>query len=88
MTRDPLWRSWSLLLLFSLASTAAALSIEAGLNAPLAGVMILVLAHLKLRIILADYLGLSTAPFWLRGFKLVIGLYMLLLLGLYLIPEI
>lgn len=87
MTRDPLWRSWGLLLIFSLASTAAALSIEAGLIGPLAGVAILLLAHLKARIILAAYLGLSAAPFWLRGFNLVIGLYMLLLLALYLLPE-
>lgn len=88
MIRDPLWRSWSLLLAYSLASTAAAFSIELGLIGPLAGFAILTLAYLKARIILADYLALATAPFWLRGFNFVIGLYMLLLLALYLIPEV
>ena len=87
MTRDPLLRSWCLLLGFSLASTAAAISVDAGLLGPLAGTVILVLAYLKARLILANYLGLAGAPFWRRGFNLAIGLYMMLLMALYLIPE-
>ncbi|WP_282610957.1 hypothetical protein [Pelagibius sp. Alg239-R121] len=72
----------------SLASTVAAFSVSAGLAGPFAGSVILLLAYLKARVVLAQYLGLSAAPFWYRGFKLVIGGYMLLLLSLYVIPNL
>lgn len=86
--QDRLWRSWIWLLVLSLASTALALSITAGIAGPLAGAAILFLAYMKARLILARYLSLAEAPTWYRGFRLVIGGYMLLLLALYLIPEI
>ena len=88
MLRDRLWRSWIWLLGLSLASTATALSVTAGIAGPLAGVVILFLAYMKSRLILSRYLGLAEAPTWHRGFNLVIAIYMLLLLALYLIPEI
>ena len=88
MIRDILWRSWAWLLALSLASTAAALAVESGGSSRLAGAVILLLAYLKARLILANYLGLAGAPSWLRGFNLVIGLFMALLLALYLIPAV
>ena len=84
---DPLCRAWAWLLLLSLLSTAAALSVSAGLAGPLAGAAILALALLKARLILARYLGLSRTPYWRRGFDWVLGGYMLGLLTLYLIPA-
>lgn len=87
MLQDRLWRSWIWLLLLCLTSTAVALSVTAGIAGPLAGAVILFLAYMKARLILARYLGLAEAPTWYRGFKLAIGGYMLLLLALYLSPE-
>lgn len=84
---DSLWRAWAWLLLLSLASTGAALTVEAGFAGPLAGAAILAFGYLKARIILNRYLGLARTAFWRRGFSLVLGVYMLMLLGLYLIPS-
>ncbi len=39
---------------------------------------ILAIAYGKARIILRDYLGLAKAPGWSRGFALVLGVYILL----------
>lgn len=88
MLRDRLWRSWIWLLVWSLASTAIAVAITQDLAGASAGAAILLLAYLKARLILARYLGLAEAPSWFSGFKLAIGGYMLLLLLLYLIPEL
>lgn len=88
MFQDMLWRSWGWLLILSLASTAIAFSVTQGIAGPLAGAAILFLAYMKARLILARYLGLAESPSWYRGFKLVIGGYMILLLLIYLIPEI
>ncbi len=49
-----------------------------------AGVLILLLALFKARIILSRYLGLSQVPTWRRGFNLSLSLFCLMLLGLYL----
>ncbi|MBC7153389.1 MAG: nitric oxide reductase F protein [Rhodobacteraceae bacterium] len=53
-----------------------------------AGALILALAWLKARVILARYLGLAAAPFWRRGFEVALALFCLLLLGLYLAPGL
>ncbi len=84
MLRDILWRSWIFLALLSFASTALAQWDAAGLARALAGATILTLAYFKARLILGRYLGLAAAPYWYRGFSLVIALYMILLLALYL----
>lgn len=88
MLRDRLWRSWVWLLLLSLASTVVAVIVASGAAGSLAGAVILFLAYMKARLILSCYLGLVEAPTWYRGFKLVIGGYMILLLVLYLVPVI
>lgn len=88
MLRDPILRAWLWLIGFSLGSTALALwNWPASLTA-VAGTAILLLAWAKARVILRRYLGLAAAPFWLRGFSLSLGLFCLLLLGLYVIPAL
>ena len=81
-----LWRGWAWLLALSLLSTLAARLVTAGTDAPAVGALILVLAWLKARLILARYLGLAAAPFWGRGFGMVLAAYMIGLLVLYLMP--
>lgn len=88
MTRDPLLRAWLWLIGFSLGSTVLAVWDWPAALAPLAGAAILVLGWAKARVILRRYLGLASAPFWLRGFSLSLGLFCLLLLGLYLVPAL
>jgi len=48
------------------------------------GVMLLLLAWQKARIILAWYLGLTSSPTWQRGFSLASGALCLAILGLHL----
>ena len=85
---DPLTRAWIALVALGLATTAiAALGPEAG--APIwLGALILAIALLKMRLILTRYLGLADAPFWRRGFDFTLGLFTLLLLGLYAAPAL
>lgn len=86
---DPLARAWGKLVALSLASTAIAglVGREAltGQAVTVAGGVILALAWAKARVILDRYLGLAAAPFWHRGFSIVLALYCLGLLALYLI---
>ena len=81
-----LWRGWAWLLALSLLSTLAAWLVETGADAPAMGALILVMAWLKARLILLRYLGLAAAPFWARGFGMVLAAYMVGLLVLYLMP--
>ena len=86
MTGRRLFLAWIGLLALSIASTLLALpTIGPALQWAL-GVAVLTLAWLKARIILAQYLGLSAAPFWRRGFEISLGCFCGLLLALYLIP--
>jgi len=86
---DPLTRAWVWLVALSLGSTVIATLVGRGLlsgtQVTIAGAAILLLAWLKARVILDRYLGLAAAPFWHRGFSIVLGLYCLGLLVLYLI---
>lgn len=77
MTRPT--RAWLILLALSAASTALAASGHGGAAVTLP---ILVLAGLKAHVILRDYLGLSVAPGWLRGFDLGLTLLILAFAGL------
>lgn len=90
MMSDPLIRAWAFLIAFSAGSTAFALAVPglAGTALAVAGAAILTLAWLKARVILSDYLGLRAAPFWRRGFGMVMGIYMIGLLVLYLAPSL
>lgn len=86
MTRRALYFAWGCLIALSLASTLLSLP---GLWAHwpvVTGIAILVLAWLKARIILSQYLGLAAVPSWRRGFDFALALLCLLLLGLYLVP--
>jgi hypothetical protein len=72
-------KAWAWLLTLSAASTALAAS---GLAGPALALPILMLAGLKAHVILRDYLGLSVAPGWLRGFDLGLALLILTFAGL------
>lgn len=87
MLRDPLFRAWGWLIGLSLCSTLLSLWHWSPALTPLAGALILTLGWLKARVILGRYLGLAAAPFWRRGFEIALALFCLLLLGLYLVPE-
>ncbi len=80
-------RAWLMLLALSAASTALSVAVGAGAlagpSATLGGAAILTIAWAKARTILNAYLRLADAPAFRRGFGLTLGLYALLLLGLY-----
>ena len=79
MTARSLTIAWITLVGLSLIAAA----VSAGLSPRLAGPVILLLAVLKSRVILSDYLGLAAAPAIRRGFNLALSLFALVLLGLY-----
>ncbi|PRY21858.1 hypothetical protein CLV78_108130 [Aliiruegeria haliotis] len=85
---NPLTRAWLALLLLSGGSTVIAALVSQGVAPATVGVGILLFSWMKARVILSRYLGLWQAPSWRRGFNLVLGIYCLLLLGLYLIPAV
>ena len=87
MFQAPLPRAWLTLMLLSAASTLIAAFVSAGIAPAAIGAAILALAWMKSRVILSRYLGLCRAPSWRAGFNWVLGLYCLLLLGLYLVPA-
>jgi hypothetical protein len=68
-----------MLIALSAASTALAAS---GLGGAALALPILALAGLKAHVILKDYLRLSTAPGWLRGFDLGLTLLIVAFAGL------
>jgi hypothetical protein len=88
MKSDPIFRAWFLLLVLSAASVVAALIAGMGFGESVVGVLVLLFAWMKARVILARYLGLWQAPFWQSGFNWALGLFCLLLLGLYLAPTV
>ncbi len=95
MLKDKLIRAWVALLVLSATSTAVAIFIDRGKTASganwvpvAAGMVILLLALIKGRIILSRYLGLETTRFLRRGFNTALTLYALVLLGLYLAPML
>ncbi len=87
---DPLFRAWLNLLALSGGSTLIAAAVAgggfSGAARLAAGAAILALAWAKARVILARYLRLADAPFWHRGFQIVLALYATGLLGLYIAP--
>ena len=72
-------KAWAMLLALSAASTVLAAS---GLSGAALALPILALAGLKAHVILSDYLRLSTAPGWLRGFDLGLALLIITFAGL------
>ncbi|WP_299470881.1 hypothetical protein [uncultured Roseibium sp.] len=81
-------RAWLCLLLLSGASVLVAAGAAGTLGAAATGILVLIFAWMKARVVLSRYLGLWQAPVWLTGFNWALGLFCLLLLGLFLIPEI
>jgi len=77
-----LTQAWGLLIALSLSSAALT---ALALPPKVVGGVILLLALVKSRIILARYLDLMHAPGWLRGFTLSVTLFTLVLFGLSLI---
>jgi hypothetical protein len=86
MTRRTLYIAWGGLVALSLTSTLLSLPGVWAHWPAVSGITILVLAWLKARIILSQYLGLAAAPFWRRGFNFALAVLCLLMMGLYLIP--
>ncbi|NIZ60094.1 nitric oxide reductase F protein [Sedimentitalea sp. CY04] len=84
--RDPLSLAWIVLLALSLTSALfTGLGSASDLLTKVTGLMVLGLALLKARVILARYLGLAAAPGWLNGGISVLVLWALIVAGLYLI---
>ncbi|HBZ45279.1 MAG TPA: hypothetical protein DEO85_14780 [Maritimibacter sp.] len=72
-------RAW--LILMALSALATAVSVLGG-GALWTVLAILLAAWIKARIVLRAYLDLATAPEWSRGFSLVLGLFMIAIMGL------
>ncbi len=83
-SHNRLLRAWVWLIALSAGSALISMAPGQGLGRQIAGVVIVLLALAKARIILAQYLRLAQAPGWLRGFTVVIALFGVLVLGLFL----
>lgn len=82
---DRLIKAWILLVALSAITTAlATFSGDWGVGFV---AVILILSGWKARIILNNYLGLDVSGFWRRGFNAFIGMFLLLVLGLYFLPT-
>ncbi len=84
-TTRPLIAAWVGLVAAGLGTTLVTLLPRADIGGRIAAASVLALAGLKSAIILRRYLGLAASAFWTRGFDLVIGLFLLLAYGLYLL---
>lgn len=82
----PLFRTLMILWAFSLATTL--LTQNLGEIRPTTVAMLLTLAGLKARLILNDYLELSTSQFWRHSFNGVVCGFLILTFGIYLIPYL
>lgn len=81
-------RAWLVLLALSAASTLLSFGLTVGWgqhSLKLSALAILAIAWAKARIIANRYLGLCAAPPFLRGFSIVLALYLLTLMALYLL---
>lgn len=72
-------KAWATLIALSIGSTLLA---HFGATGVMAGLAILALAWIKAQVILRVYLGLQQAPSWGRGFGMVLGIYMIGIMGL------
>jgi cytochrome c oxidase subunit IV len=77
-------RAWIILVGLSALSTLAAAS---GIEGRWLAAAVLVLAGVKARVILNHYLHLAQAPEIARGFSLVLGLVIALMIGLAILPS-
>jgi nitric oxide reductase NorF protein len=76
MSANSLVRAWGWLLAMSAATTILTLASGSMPRGAFAGAVLL-LAGLKARLILTQYLGLSVSRFWRGSFALAIGLFLL-----------
>jgi len=83
MPARDLIQAWITLVVLSFGTVLIASSDASGRGGLIAAAGVLALAGLKARVILARYLGLSGARFWLRAFDLAIGLFLALSFALY-----
>ena len=67
-------RAWAMLIALSAASTLLAAS---GITGAVLALPVLILSGMKAHLVLRDYLGLSVAPGWLKGFDLGLALLIL-----------
>lgn len=83
---DPLIKAWIWLIALSAATTVIASQPE--LPAGYIVFPILILSGWKARVILNGYLGLGPSRFWRRSFNGIVMVFLLLALGVYLIPGL
>ncbi len=83
MPARDLIEAWVALIVLSFGTVLIAWSDTSGRGGMLVAAGVLALAGIKARVILARYLGLSEARFWLRAFDLAIGLFLALSFALY-----
>ena len=67
-------RAWAMLIALSAASTLLAAS---GITGAVLALPVLILSGMKAHLVMRDYLGLSVAPGWLKGFDLGLALLIL-----------
>jgi len=79
--------AWGALVALSVATTVLSLIDAAGPARALSAAAVIVLAGLKARVILARYLGLAQSRFWTRGFDGVLGVFLALAFGIYLVGN-
>lgn len=87
MAARALVQAWGMLLALSFSTTALTL-----VDRPVAtrmgiAVLVLVLAGVKARIILARYLGLAASHFWTWAFDVALGLFIAIAVAIYLIGK-
>ncbi|MFV0408436.1 MAG: cytochrome C oxidase subunit IV family protein [Paracoccus sp. (in: a-proteobacteria)] len=86
MRKPGLTRAWGLLIGLSLIATALAMSLGAlpSIWRELVALVILAISGVKANLILAVYLELRLAPAVLRGFRVLLALFLTLAAALYL----
>lgn len=87
MASRALLQAWGMLLALSLSTTALTLVDRPGATRMAVAVMVLALAGIKGRIILARYLHLAASHFWTRAFDVALGLFIAMAVAIYLIGK-
>lgn len=87
MSAIALVRSWTALVVLSVATTVLTLIEADGTLGVAIAAGVLFLAGLKARIILARYLSLSQSRFWLRAFTSAVAAFLAIALVIYLIGS-
>ena len=84
----PMTRAWLTLLALGLVTTTLAAAPVGAMSpaAALVSALILIVAWIKMRLILRNYLELRHSRTWSRIFDWILGVFSLALHGLYLIP--